>query len=123
MLELLHHAKPLPPYVSPLVVLESVARTLRSDETMVKDMVNAGLSAMMRVAYGDKPEPEPVDPAPVVEVKPAKLTQMELDAIEGMVALGEHRGHARRLLDRVKLEQPDIKDCGALIGQMLKIRK
>ncbi|MFI5381777.1 MAG: Holliday junction branch migration protein RuvA [Tepidisphaerales bacterium] len=46
----------------------------------------------------------------------------EEDAIAGLVALGEPRAIAERLLERVKQNKPSLKTAGELIREMLNLR-
>ncbi len=46
----------------------------------------------------------------------------EEDAIAGLVALGEPRAIAERLLERVKQTKPALKSAGELIREMLSLR-
>ncbi len=58
-------------------------------------------------------------------VKPIASTRHtpdEEDALAGMLALGERRPDAERLLERLKQLQPDLKESEALIREMLKLR-
>ena len=45
------------------------------------------------------------------------------DAIAALVALGERRGDAEALLDRVRLAHPDVRATDALLREMLQLRK
>lgn len=49
-------------------------------------------------------------------------TQNEEDAISAMMALGERRPDAERLLERVKHQSPDLKSTDAMLREMLRIR-
>jgi Holliday junction DNA helicase RuvA len=66
---------------------------------------------------------------PVVEgatatmtVTVGRRTPIEEDAIMALVALGERRIDAERLLDRVKQTSPNAKTTQALVGEMLRMR-
>jgi len=52
----------------------------------------------------------------------ARHSQNEEDAISAMMALGERRPDAERLLERVKHQTPDLKSTDALLREMLRIR-
>ncbi len=45
------------------------------------------------------------------------------DAVAALVALGEKRGDAEGLLDRVRLAHPEMKATDALLREMLQLRK
>ena len=45
------------------------------------------------------------------------------DAVAALVALGEKRGDAEALLDRVRLAHPEMKATDALLREMLQLRK
>jgi Holliday junction DNA helicase RuvA len=49
-------------------------------------------------------------------------TQDEEDALSAMMALGERRPDAERLLERVKHQSPDLASTDALLREMLRIR-
>lgn len=51
-----------------------------------------------------------------------RYTQNEEDAISAMMALGERRPDAERLLERVKHQTPEVKTTDALLREMLRIR-
>jgi len=53
---------------------------------------------------------------------PAAYEQHEADAIEALVALGEPRPVAERLLERVRQAQPGLRAADALIREMLRLR-
>ena len=50
------------------------------------------------------------------------MNQSELDAVNAMVALGERRSDAERLLETVKQEDPSIATADALLREMLRRR-
>lgn len=52
----------------------------------------------------------------------ARYSQNEEDAISAMMALGERRPEAERLLERVKHQAPDLRATDALLREMLRIR-
>ena len=51
-----------------------------------------------------------------------RRSQVELDAIEGLMALGEPRAVAERLLERVLAANPEMKKTDALLREMLRMR-
>jgi Holliday junction DNA helicase RuvA len=52
----------------------------------------------------------------------ARYSQNEEDAISAMMALGERRPEAERLLERVKHQFPETKSTDALLREMLRMR-
>jgi hypothetical protein len=52
----------------------------------------------------------------------SRRSQVELDAIEGLMALGEPRAVAERLLERVLQANPEIKKTDTLLREMLRMR-
>jgi hypothetical protein len=46
----------------------------------------------------------------------------EEDAIQGLMALGEPRPIAERLLERVKQTHPEVSTTNALLREMLRLR-
>jgi len=53
---------------------------------------------------------------------PSRRTPDEEDAIEALMALGELRPLAERLLDRVKQTSPALKSTDAYLREMLRLR-
>jgi len=53
---------------------------------------------------------------------PSRRTPDEEDAIEALMALGELRPLAERLLDRVKQTSPALKTTDAYLREMLRLR-
>ncbi len=52
----------------------------------------------------------------------AAMNQSELDAVNAMVALGERRSDAERLLETVRREDPSIATADSLLREMLRRR-
>src|SRR5438067_2456064 len=53
---------------------------------------------------------------------PSRRTPWEEDAIEALLALGEPRPLAERLLDRVKQTSPTLNSTDAFLREMLRLR-
>jgi Holliday junction DNA helicase RuvA len=58
---------------------------------------------------------------PVVTTR-SRLTPDEEDAVSGLVALGERRADAERLLERAKQTNPALKNTDQLLREMLRLR-
>lgn len=52
----------------------------------------------------------------------SRYTRDEEDAVSGMMALGERRPDAERLLERVKVQFADVTSTDALLREMLRMR-
>jgi Holliday junction DNA helicase RuvA len=61
------------------------------------------------------------DASPVIRIE-THLEDFEEDAITALVALGESKVIAHRLLDRVKQSNPKLSDTDALLREMLRMR-
>jgi len=55
-------------------------------------------------------------------VSRSRLTGDEEDAVSGLVALGERRADAERLLDRAKQTNPALKNTDQFLREMLRLR-
>jgi Holliday junction DNA helicase RuvA len=51
-----------------------------------------------------------------------RRSSLEEDAIEALMALGERRGDAERLLERARQSSPSLKSTDALLREMLRMR-
>ena len=54
--------------------------------------------------------------------RPSKLSAVDEDAMQAMVALGERRHDAEELLAKAKAAKPDAKTTDALVREMLRLR-
>ncbi|HEX8341919.1 MAG TPA: Holliday junction branch migration protein RuvA, partial [Tepidisphaeraceae bacterium] len=54
--------------------------------------------------------------------RPSKLSAVDEDAMQALVALGERRHDAEELLAKAKAAKPDAKTTDALVREMLRLR-
>ncbi len=92
-----------------LVQLKGIGK--RTAELMVAEL--AGKMADFATGYGTKS---------VVGQHHGSRPPFEEDAIEGLMALGEPRPIAERLLDRAKQAHPDLRTTDGLLREMLRLR-
>ena len=91
-----------------LVHLKGIGK--RTAELMVAEL--AGKMADFATGYGTKAAVGAATPKP----------SFEEDAIRGLMALGEPRPVAERLLERVRQTHPEVATTNALLREMLRLR-